>query len=61
MRTPTLLIVGGADLIVLDLNEAAAAKLACPSVLEVAPGATQLFEPAALEQVTELATDLAAS
>jgi putative phosphoribosyl transferase len=58
VQTPTLLIVGGADRVVLDLNEAAAAKLTCPSMLEVVPGATHLFEePGALDRVAELATE----
>jgi putative phosphoribosyl transferase len=57
VRAPTLLIVGSADRVVLDLNEAAAAQLTCASKLEVVPGATHLFEePGALERVAELAT-----
>lgn len=57
VRAPTLFIVGGADRVVLDLNQAAAAQLTCPSKLEIVPGATHLFEePGALEQVAGLAT-----
>ena len=57
VRAPTLLIVGGADQVVLELNRSAAAQLRCPNVLEVLPGATHLFEePGALEQVAALAT-----
>ena len=57
VRAPTLLIVGGADRVVLDLNQDAAARLRCPSELVVVPGATHLFEePGALEQVAGLAT-----
>lgn len=57
VRAPTLLIVGGADRVVLDLNEAAAAQLTCPNELEIVPGASHLFEePGALEQVEALAT-----
>ena len=53
---PTLLIVGGADDAVLDLNRAAAELLRCRHELAVVPGATHLFEePGALERVTELA------
>ena len=53
---PTLLIVGGADEVVLDLNRTAADLLRCPHELAVVPGATHLFEePGALEQVAELA------
>jgi len=53
---PTLLIVGGADELVLGLNRQAAALLGGPSRVAVVPGATHLFgEPGALEQVAELA------
>ena len=56
VRAPTLLIVGGADRVVVELNEAAATRLRCPNELEVIPGATHLFEePGALEQVAALA------
>jgi putative phosphoribosyl transferase len=57
VRAPTLLIVGGRDQFVLELNRQALARLAAPSRLEVVPGATHLFEePGALEQVARLAT-----
>ncbi len=53
---PTLLIVGGADRQVLELNEAAYRQLRCASELAVVPGATHLFEePGALEHVGRLA------
>ena len=56
VRAPTLLIVGGADAEVLELNRRAAALLRCPHDLAVVPGAGHLFtEPGALEQVAELA------
>ena len=56
VRAPTLLIVGGADEVVLDLNRDALAMLQCEKRLEVVPGATHLFEePGALEQVATLA------
>ena len=56
VRAPTLLIVGGADHDVLDLNRAAAKRLRCVHRLEVVPGATHLFEEAgALESVVALA------
>ena len=56
VRAPTLLIVGGADRVVLDLNQAAAAQLTCQHELEVVPGATHLFEePGALQKVAGLA------
>jgi putative phosphoribosyl transferase len=56
VRAPTLLIVGGRDDAVLDLNRAAQAELRAPTRLEIVPGATHLFEePGALEQVAQLA------
>ena len=49
---PTLLIVGGKDDVVLELNRAALARLRAPTRLEVIPGATHLFEePGALDEV----------
>jgi putative phosphoribosyl transferase len=57
VQVPTLLIVGGADEVVLDLNHQARAQLRCESRMEVIPGASHLFsEPGALEHVAELAT-----
>ncbi|REF36992.1 dienelactone hydrolase family protein [Thermasporomyces composti] len=56
VRQPTLLIVGGADTTVLELNEAALELLPGEKRLEVVPGASHLFEePGALEQVAGLA------
>lgn len=53
---PTLLIVGGDDPEVLELNRQVQDRLAGPNRLEVVPGATHLFEePGALEQVAALA------
>jgi putative phosphoribosyl transferase len=58
VRAPTLLIVGGHDDIVLDLNRRAQAQLRCENRLEIVPGATHLFEePGTLEQVARLAAD----
>jgi len=58
VRAPTLLIVGGADQLVLDLNRQAQGQLACENRLEVIPGATHLFEEqGALERVADLARD----
>jgi pimeloyl-ACP methyl ester carboxylesterase len=52
VRAPTLLIVGGADWQVIELNEQAAARLRGPKALEIVPGASHLFpEPGALEAV----------
>jgi putative phosphoribosyl transferase len=57
VRQPTLLIVGGVDEFVLDLNRQALAELAGPKELAIVPGATHLFEePGALEQVAQLAS-----
>jgi putative phosphoribosyl transferase len=57
VRAPTLLIVGGADWQVLQLNEDAAKLLRCQHELAVVPGATHLFEePGALERVAGLAS-----
>lgn len=58
VRAPTLLIVGGADVEVLTLNERALQQLTCDKELQIVPGATHLFEePGALERVVELAGD----
>ena len=58
VRAPTLLIVGGRDELVLDLNRQAQAKLSAETELEIIPGATHLFEePGKLERVAELARD----
>ncbi|NIR58839.1 MAG: alpha/beta hydrolase [Gammaproteobacteria bacterium] len=58
VHSPTLLIVGGADYGVIELNEAAHGALAGERRLELVPGATHLFEePGALEQVADLAAD----
>ncbi|MEU2880000.1 hypothetical protein ABZ651_27930, partial [Streptomyces sp. NPDC007070] len=58
VTAPTLLIVGGADHTVLDLNRQAQTHLTCENHLTTVPGATHLFEePGALEAVTDLARD----
>jgi len=58
VRAPTLLIVGGRDLAVLDLNRAAMARMRTEVRLEIVPGATHLFEePGTLEVVARLARD----
>lgn len=58
VRAPVLLVVGGADNVVIDLNKAAAEHLACEHQLELVPGATHLFEePGTLEKVVELSGD----
>jgi putative phosphoribosyl transferase len=58
VKAPTLLIVGGNDDIVIELNEQARDKMRCEVRLEIIPGATHLFEePGALEKVAKLASD----
>jgi len=55
-KAPTLLIVGGEDTVVIELNQQAAAQLLIEHRLEIIPGATHLFEePGKLEQVANLA------
>jgi fermentation-respiration switch protein FrsA (DUF1100 family) len=57
VRAPTLLIVGGLDFGVIELNEQALARLQGPKTLQVVPGASHLFpEPGALEAVIRHAT-----
>ena len=56
VQAPTLLIVGGLDVQVLDLNRQASLQLAAASRIEIVQGATHLFEePGALEEVARLA------
>ena len=58
VTAPTLLVVGGLDEVVLELNRRSLRELSGPAELRVVPGATHLFEePGALEQVAALATD----
>jgi putative phosphoribosyl transferase len=58
VSAPTLLIVGGLDTVVLELNRQAQAELRAESELAVVQGASHLFEePGALEQVAQLAGD----
>ncbi len=62
VQAPTLLIVGGNDDIVIELNERARDQMRCEVKLEIVPGATHLFEePGALEKVAKLASDWFAS
>jgi len=56
VKAPTLLIVGGDDTGVIELNEQAYAELGCEKRLEIVPGASHLFEePGTLEEVARLA------
>src|SRR5213083_2345010 len=58
VQAPTLLIVGGNDDIVIELNEMARDQMKCEVKLEIVPGATHLFEePGTLEKVAKLASD----
>ncbi|MDB5077463.1 MAG: DeoR family transcriptional regulator [Chloroflexi bacterium] len=58
VQAPTLLIVGGADPTVLELNQQAQAQMRAHTELVVIPGATHLFEePGALDRVARLAAD----
>jgi len=58
VKAPTLLIVGGQDHVVIDLNEQARAQMKCECKIEIVPGATHLFEETgALEKVAKLASD----
>jgi dienelactone hydrolase len=58
VQSPTLLIVGGYDDVVIRLNQEALAELRCEKELKIVPGATHLFEePGALDAVARLAAD----
>ena len=57
-KAPTLLLVGGKDTAVIEMNREAFAKLTCPKELRLVPGATHLFEePGTLEQVAKMAAE----
>ncbi len=58
VKAPTLLIVGGDDTGVIELNQEAYDRLTCKKELKIVPGATHLFEePGTLEEVARLARD----
>ena len=58
VQCPTLLIVGGEDIAVIELNRDAMRQMRAPVRLEIVPGATHLFEePGALEKVSQLSAD----
>jgi len=58
VRAPTLLIVGGLDFEVIELNRAAFEQLRCEKQLVIVPGATHLFEePGTLDEVARFARD----
>lgn len=56
VQAPTLLIVGGDDYAVIEMNREALAQLTAEATLEIVPGATHLFEePGTLDEVARLA------
>jgi pimeloyl-ACP methyl ester carboxylesterase len=56
VKSPTLLIVGGHDELVIDLNRKAYGRIDAEKEMVIVPGATHLFEePGALEEVAKLA------
>ncbi|KTD53698.1 dienelactone hydrolase family protein [Legionella santicrucis] len=56
VKTPTLLIVGGNDEVVIGLNQQAMSQMKCTTRLEIVPGATHLFEePGTLQEAARLA------
>lgn len=58
VKAPTLLIIGGLDHPVIEMNREAYARLRCEKEIEIIPGATHLFEEAgALDQVAQLAAE----
>ena len=58
VQSPTLLIVGGNDDVVIEINEMARDQMRCEVKLEIIPGATHLFEESgALEKVAKLVSD----
>ena len=58
VKSPTLLIVGGLDYPVIDMNQLAFEQLNCEKELKIVPGASHLFEePGTLEQVARLAAE----
>jgi putative phosphoribosyl transferase len=58
VNAPTLLIVGGEDTDVIEMNREAMLQMTCPKELRIIQGATHLFEErGALEQVAEMAAE----
>ncbi|HXM50367.1 MAG TPA: dienelactone hydrolase family protein [Pyrinomonadaceae bacterium] len=58
VKAPTLLIVGGLDYPVIEMNKSALARMRCEKELKIVPGATHLFqEPGTLQEVARLAAD----
>jgi dienelactone hydrolase len=58
VKAPTLFVVGGNDLLVINFNQAAMARMTAERRLEIVPGASHLFEePGALQEVARLARE----
>jgi putative phosphoribosyl transferase len=58
VKAPTLLIIGGLDTRVIEMNRQAYMRLHCEKEIEIVPGATHLFEePGTLDQVAQLAAE----
>jgi alpha-beta hydrolase superfamily lysophospholipase len=58
VKAPTLLVVGGLDYPVIDMNRQAYSRLRCEKEIEIVPGATHLFEePGTMDQVAHLAAE----
>ena len=58
VTAPTLLIAGGHDAVVIQLNERALKRIKVPAALEIVPGASHLFaEPGAMAEVSRLASE----
>jgi putative phosphoribosyl transferase len=58
VEAPTLMIVGGEDHAVIELNELASHQMRCPQEIKIVPGATHLFEePGTLDQAALMARD----
>ncbi len=58
VKAPTLLVVGGRDVPVIEMNQSARAQMQAECTLEIVPGATHLFEePGTLDQAARLARD----
>jgi pimeloyl-ACP methyl ester carboxylesterase len=58
VTAPTLLVVGGRDVVTLELNQQALGLLRCPAALRVVPGASHPFEePGTMHEASQLAVD----
>ena len=58
VKSPTLLIVGGLDYPVIEMNKSALSRMRCEKEMKIVPGATHLFEePGTLQEVARLAAD----